>query len=64
MSFVLILGIIFMALPAVTMVVLSFIIFANFVRDDGDTAALFYFGLGMMGFGALLIAIHFIGNSL
>lgn len=64
MSFILILGIIFAALPILTMLVLSIVIFVGFVRDDDDTASLFYFGLGMSGVGALLIAIHFIGMSI
>jgi len=64
MSFILILGIIFAVLPAITMLVLSFIIFASFVRDDDDTAALFYFGLAMIGVGIVLISIHFLGQVL
>jgi hypothetical protein len=60
MSLLLILGIAFVAIPAITILALALVMFGAFVRDDDDSSALFTFALGLMGAGVFLIIIHYV----
>jgi hypothetical protein len=60
MSYILALGIILVIIPIVTIEVFAHIVLLGFIKDDQDASKLLGLAFGMVGFGALLIAIHFI----
>jgi len=64
MSYILITGIVFAAVPLVLIEGFAFFILMNFVRDDDDAAGIFRFALMSLGFGTALIIIHFVVRAL
>tara|TARA_B100001123_G_C14527829_1_gene717015 strand:+ start:335 stop:532 length:198 start_codon:yes stop_codon:yes gene_type:complete len=63
MSYILIFGIICVALPLIAIEITAHAIFIGFMRDDDDTSSLLAFAIGLAIFGAILIAIHFLVNA-
>lgn len=63
MSYLLIFGIICLALPIIAIEIVAHAIFIGFMRDDSDTATLLSFAIALMVFGGILIAIHFLVNA-
>jgi hypothetical protein len=59
MSYVLVIGIIFAALPIIVIEVLAHVVFFGMVRDDDDMGKLLSFAIGLTIFGILLIAVHY-----
>jgi hypothetical protein len=60
MSYLLITGILFVVLPILVVEFFAHAFFFGMLKDDSDTAGLMNFVLGLIFFGLLLIAVHFI----
>lgn len=60
MPYLLIFGIVCIAIPLIAIEAAAHIIFFGFMRDDGDTSSILTFALGLMAFGAIMVGIHFI----
>ncbi len=59
MSYVLVIGIIFAALPIIVIEILAHVVFFGMLRDDEDMGKLLSFAIGLTLFGLVLIGIHF-----
>lgn len=64
MSYLLITGLVFIAVPVVVLFGLSLFIMINFLKDDRDAKSLFSFALGSILFGMVMVAAHYIGNAI
>ena len=64
MSFMLITGIILVAVPFILMLGFAAFIFVSFMRDDDDTTALLNIALVVMALGLILIGAHFLKQVL
>ena len=60
MSYILVLGIILVVIPLLVIEGFAHVIFFGFMQDDDDTAKLLKLAMGIMAFGGVLIAIHFL----
>lgn len=63
MSYVLIIGILFVAVPIIVVEVLAHAFLIGMIRDDEDTAKLVNFVIGLIMFGLFLIVTHFVISS-
>jgi hypothetical protein len=64
MSFMLITGIILVAVPFILMLGFAAFIFVSFMKDDDDTTALLNIALIIMALGLILIGAHFLKQVL
>lgn len=60
MSYILIIGILFIALPIIVIEVLAHALLIGMLKDDSDTSNIFNFALGLVVFGIILVGVHFI----
>lgn len=59
MSYMLLIGIIFVALPIIVLEVLVHIIFFGMLKDDKDMFVLIYVALGLVATGFIMIGLNY-----